>query len=101
MKNSIILLSLGLCLAGACANAGGVVERACRESERTAASDRLCSCIQNVAQKTLSFSERRKVAKWFRDPHRAQETRQSDRARDEVLWKNYKKFGDTARRTCG
>ncbi|MFT7593524.1 MAG: hypothetical protein ACI8R4_000837 [Paracoccaceae bacterium] len=78
----------------------GVIDRACRNSDR-AASAQLCSCIQKVANSSLNLTERRKVAKWFSDPHQAQEVRQSDRSSDEVLWKRYKAFGEKARKTCG
>ncbi|WP_406649504.1 hypothetical protein QEZ52_08690 [Aliisedimentitalea scapharcae] len=79
----------------------GVIERACRQSNRTAANPSLCRCIQKVANKSLSHSERRKVSKWFSDPHRAQEVRQSDNRSDERLWLKYKAFGQQAQKTCG
>ena len=40
------------------------------------------------------------AAKFFKDPHMAQEVRQSDRARDEELWRRYKAFGRQAAATC-
>lgn len=80
--------------------ASGVIERACRQSDRSAATPQLCSCIQKVANHSLSRTERRKAAKFFSDPHMAQEVRQSDRNSDEVLWKKYKAFGEKARATC-
>lgn len=102
---------LAFALLGACALAAatpapvlagpGVIDRACRNSNRDAASPKLCSCIQMVANSSLNLIERRKVAKWFSDPHRAQEVRQSDRRSDEVLWERYKAFGEKARKTCG
>lgn len=79
----------------------GVIDRACRQSNRTAANPGLCRCIQKVANRELSMGERRKVAKWFSDPHRAQEVRQSDKRSDEVLWQRYKVFGERAQQTCG
>ena len=78
----------------------GVIERACRQADRTAASPSLCRCIQRVANHSLKASERRKVAKWFGDPHQAQVVRQSDRRSDEVLWKRYRAFGERAERSC-
>lgn len=81
--------------------ASGVIDRACRKSDRSAATPQLCSCIQKVANKSLSLVERRKAAKFFSDPHMAQEIRQSDRSSDETLWKKYKAFGERARATCG
>jgi len=88
-------------LAPAPALAGlGVIDRACRGSDRSAASPQLCSCIQKVANASLNRGERRKVAKWFNDPHQAQVVRQSDRSSDEVLWLRYKAFGEQAKKTC-
>ncbi len=79
----------------------GVIDRACRKSDRSAVSPQLCRCIQKVANSSLSHGERRKVAKWFSDPHQAQVMRQSDRPSDEVLWKRYKAFGELAKKRCG
>lgn len=81
--------------------APGVIDRACRQSDRQAATPQLCSCIQRVANQSLNRTERRKVAKFFSDPHQAQQVRQSDRSTDEVLWKRYKAFGEQARNSCG
>ena len=80
--------------------AGGPIERACRQSGRQAATLQMCQCIQAVANINLSRSEQRKAAKFFKDPHMAQEIRQSDRARDEALWLRYKSFGKQAAATC-
>lgn len=81
--------------------ASGVIDRACRQANRSAATPQLCRCIQKVANHSLNRSERRKAAKFFADPHRAQEVRQSNRDSDEALWKKYKAFGEKARATCG
>lgn len=79
----------------------GVIERACRSSDRSAANPSLCRCIQKVANARLTATERRTVSKWFGDPHQAQVVRQSSNYRDEQLWERYKLFGDTASKTCG
>ncbi|WP_244868042.1 hypothetical protein [Vannielia litorea] len=76
-----------------------VLERACNKSDR-GASRALCSCIQRVADFELSRSEQRKGAKFFREPQLAQDTRQSDRPDNEVFWKKWKKFGDSAAASC-
>lgn len=81
-------------------SASGVIDRACRKSDREAATPALCSCIQKVANRELSRSDRRRVAKFFDDPHLAQEMRQSDNRSDEKLWLRYKEFGETARAAC-
>lgn len=80
--------------------APGVISRACKASDRPAANARLCGCVQRVANQTLTKTERRTVAKWFSDPHRAQEIRMSDRGSDERLWQRYKNFGETAKAVC-
>lgn len=79
----------------------GSIDHACRQAARPGATAKLCTCIQKVANKSLTRSERYKVSKWFLDPHKAQQTRQSDRRSDEELWKRYKRFGQRARQTCG
>lgn len=79
--------------------AAGVIERACMQSNRKA-SPSLCRCIQKVANSHLNGLERRKVARWFGDPHQAQEVRQSDRRKDAELWKRYKAFGARAAKVC-
>lgn len=99
---TLVALSVAILAAPAPALAGlGVIDRACRKADRTAASPQLCSCIQKVANVSLNRSERRKVAKWFSDPHQAQVVRQSDRRSDETLWERYKLFGTRAKDTCG
>jgi hypothetical protein len=104
MKQAVaILLCAGTVLWAAPAPvqaANGIIERACRSSGRSSATPQLCGCIQNVANSSLSRGERKKAAKLFKDPHKAQEIRQSDRRSDETFWKNYKAFGERARRIC-
>ncbi|MEM1077773.1 MAG: hypothetical protein AAGI09_04520 [Pseudomonadota bacterium] len=89
-----------LSLSGTAAQAGSI-ERACMSSGRRAANGALCGCIQNIANMTLSGSDQRKAAKFFAEPHRAQEIRQSDRASDEKFWDRYREFGAVAQNACG
>ena len=83
------------------ASAAGAIERACRQSDRSAANPRLCRCIQSVANQRLNRSERKVVSKWFLDPQEAQKVSRSDRRSDERLWQKYKLFGAAAARSCG
>ncbi len=76
------------------------VERACNRSDRGAATRALCSCIGHVADNTLSRAQMREGARFFNDPQRAQDVRQSDRRSDERLWQAWRDFGDTAQATC-
>ncbi len=78
----------------------GIIDRACRSSGRSAATPQMCGCIQKVANHSLTRSDRKKAAKFFKDPHMAQEVRMSDRRSDETFWKRYKAFGELARKSC-
>jgi len=80
--------------------AGGKIQRACLKADRKAATRNLCSCIQGAADQVLSRSDQRKAAKFFKDPQKAQDTRQSDNASNEAFWQRYKKFGATAKSYC-
>ena len=75
---SLTLAALILATTGAVAQAG-VIERACIKSDRRAASKTLCGCIQKAADVTLSNNDQRLAAKFFSEPHMAQEIRQSDK----------------------
>ncbi|MCP3972138.1 MAG: hypothetical protein GY717_17800 [Rhodobacteraceae bacterium] len=97
----VFAIAAVLTLAAGAAVEAGTIERACLKSDRTAANRALCGCIQDVADFTLSGTEQRLAAKFFKDPHMAQEIRQSDRQSHEVFWKKYKTFGRTAETYCG
>lgn len=77
------------------------IERACLNSDRRAANPPLCRCIQRVADQVLTRSDQRLASKFFSDPQRAQDVRQSDRASHEAFWLRYKAFGSTAEAICG
>ncbi len=82
------------------AASAGTIESACLKSERRAASRALCGCIQQAADVTLDRRDQRLAAKFFRDPHRAQEVRQSGRRSNSVFWQKYRRFGATAEAHC-
>ncbi|WP_460273998.1 hypothetical protein [Celeribacter sp. ULVN23_4] len=79
----------------------GAIERACMSSDRAANNSALCGCIQDVADLTLSNSDQRQAAKFFKDPQKAQDIRQSDNRSHEEFWLRYKAFGQTAAKYCG
>ncbi len=80
--------------------ATGDVSRACMSAGRTAASPQLCSCVQQVANQSLSGREQARAATFFADPQRAQDTRQSDNPNDEAFWRRYRAFTDRAATVC-
>ncbi len=103
LTNTALVLALALPVSVVIAppaEAGSTIERACLKSNRRAASRPLCGCIQRVADQMLTRSEQRMAAKFFSDPHRAQEIRQSDREAHEEFWKRYKAFGKSAGNIC-
>jgi hypothetical protein len=94
-----VILTAALSLA-ACGASAGPIERACLQSGRQAATPALCGCIQRAADQTLSRADQSRAATFFRDPHRAQEVRQSKRAADEEFWRRYRAFGAAAESAC-
>lgn len=81
--------------------ASGPISKACLASDRKARSRSLCGCIQAVADQTLTASEQRRAATFYRDPQKAQDIRQADGAANERFWKRYKAYGEAASRSCG
>lgn len=79
--------------------AAGPIDRACQQSNRSA-SPGLCACIQRVANVTLTGSDQRLAAKFFRDPAKAHDVRRSSRASHREFWQRYTTFGTTAEQVC-
>lgn len=75
----------------------GQIEAACLGSDRSAGNRALCGCIQSVADGTLSGRDQRQAAKFFSDPHLAQEARTGGSA---GFWDRYKVFGTLAEERC-
>ena len=101
IRSGVVAVLVGLTVAGVPVVEASTIRNACMGSDRRAATASLCSCIQSVADQILTAQDQRTAAKFFKDPHAAQEIRQSDRARDEAFWQRYRAFGDTARKVCG
>ncbi|MCV6597555.1 MAG: hypothetical protein OIF40_10800 [Mangrovicoccus sp.] len=97
------MLSTGLTLSALTPSPASAkqIERACMASDRRAATQSTCRCIQRVADQILTRPDQRKAAKFFKDPDEAQKVRMSDANRDEKFWTRYKDFGNTAIAVCG
>lgn len=78
----------------------GPIETACSRSDRSNGNRALCRCIQSVANQTLTRSDQRRAARFFRDPQRAQDMRTSSSTRDSAFWTRYRAFGSAAERHC-
>lgn len=96
----IILLAGTFLLAGASASLAGPISNACNGSGRAGANRALCDCIQQAADRTLSRSEQRRAAKFFKDPDEAQKVRASKSSSDNEFWRSYRAFGDMAEAYC-
>lgn len=81
-------------------NVSGQIAQACLDADRSAASPALCSCIQRVADNSLSNRDQARAVTFFETPQLAQDTRQSDRNSDEAFWQRYKFFSEAAKTQC-
>lgn len=97
MKRISTLLAAAILTTGA--SHAGIIESACNDSAR-GANRSLCSCIQQVADTKLNGSDQRLAARFFKNPHLAQETRQSSSRSKEKFWLRYKDWGQTAAQAC-
>jgi hypothetical protein len=97
----ILITALALSLPAGSAPAGDLIRNACLKAGRSGTSRALCSCIQDVADQRLQRKDQKLAASFFRDPHKAQEIRQSDRKSHETFWVKYKEFGYAAEEICG
>lgn len=97
MKAAFLGMTLAF-IAGAAA--AGPIENACNASQRSKGDRALCACIQQAADRTLQRSEQRRAARFFEDPHKAQEVRMSKSAADNEFWKRYRGFTDMAQAFC-
>lgn len=80
--------------------ASGPISRACLASDRKARSRELCGCVQAVADQTLTGGQQAKAVKFYSDPQKAQDIRQSKRPGDKAFWKAYSDYGKRAEQTC-
>lgn len=99
MKDRLMIAAAAVILTAPLAVAGPI-DSACMRSDRNARSTALCGCIQQVADMTLSRSDQRRAADFFKDPHRAQEVRMSKSNADNAFWTRYKNFASTAEAYC-
>jgi hypothetical protein len=96
----ILLVAVAATVIGAGAAFAGPIGNACLESPRAGGNAALCRCIQAAADATLTPAEQRRAARFFRDPHAAQETRASTTEADNLFWDRYVAFGRLAEGQC-
>ncbi|MGJ5619723.1 hypothetical protein [Sulfitobacter sp. MF3-043] len=113
---SVALVSLAACGGGSRYSSGnanrgyyaqpvlfatGPIHRACVSANRKAATPARCGCVQAVADQSLDAGDQRRGVQLFKDPHKAQEIRQSKNASNERFWLAWKEFGQNAAAACG
>jgi hypothetical protein len=76
------------------------IERACLQSDRPGVTREICRCIGDAANMTLTTSDMREGARFFRDPARAERIQLSDTRRNDDFWRRWRRFGDTAEALC-
>lgn len=81
-------------------SASGPISRACLSSDRKARSAALCGCVQAMANRHLGAGDQSRAARFWRDPQKLQDIRQSDNPRNEVFWTKWKAFGADVETTC-
>lgn len=101
MRRAFITFSVLTLLAACGASVNGELAKACIAADRAAANPRLCSCVQRVANQSLSTSDQALAATFFEEPQLAQDTRQSDNRGSEAFWKRYRAFTNSASSQCG
>lgn len=99
MFNRILIAAAAIALTAPLAMSGPV-SSACVASDRARGQSALCGCIQQVANQTLSRSDQRRAASFFRDPHEAQVVRMSKSNSDNAFWARYKRFTGAAEAYC-
>lgn len=100
MRAFLSTAALTLALLAPAAAMAGPIETACNRSDRQAATRAMCRCIDQVADQTLTRSEQRRAARFFRDPDEAQRVRMSRSAEDNRFWTRYRAFGEAAEASC-
>lgn len=73
----------------------GPIQSACLRADRRNASQRLCGCVQAVANRDLTRREQSRAVSFFDDPQKAQDARGGS-----AFWKKYRAFSNRAAQVC-
>lgn len=93
---------LAMCLVGLAGQvrAGNSVEAACLLTGGPGAPADFCTCMQKVADVSLSAADQKFAAYFLRNPGRAAEIRRSNPAGRRDFWHRFEVFAGAARRHC-
>ncbi len=99
MTRNFLAIGLAVATLAALPAQADTIRNACMKGERRG-DVRLCSCIQQAADRTLTRRDQNLAASFFKDPDKAQKIRQSSSSNHSNFWKRYKNFGATAQAYC-
>ncbi len=90
-----------LAMVGSCGSrVTGEIGKACVASDRSAANPRLCSCIQQAANRHLNQRDQELAATFFADEELANDIKINDSRSADAFWERYREFTRTAQRSC-
>jgi hypothetical protein len=100
MIRSLPIAALAVCamFTGSALSAGAISQACLGTGSKS--SQRLCVCIQQVADMTLNKSDQRLAAKIIKEPQKAQDVKMSKTAKDNAFWDKYSSFGQAAQAMC-
>ncbi|MEO0380151.1 MAG: hypothetical protein AAF252_07750, partial [Pseudomonadota bacterium] len=82
--------------------ATGPIQQACQADRRKQSSRARCGCVQAVADQSLSASDQRRGAGYFKNPQALQDVRQNQdsNASNRRFWAAWKAYGQAAAAAC-
>lgn len=80
--------------------ANGPISNACKASGRKGANQRVCGCIQSIANGSLTSSDQRLAAGFYKDPQKAQTVKMSKSTGHDAFWDRYKVYASRSERIC-
>ena len=99
MRTALIALPL-IALAACGPQVNGEIATACVAADRSAASPRLCTCVQQVAGQTLGRSDQAQLVEFFKDPELANDMKINNSRGADAFWDRYRVFTRTAEQAC-
>ncbi len=98
MRAAVLYLSI-LSLAGCGGGGASTPERACLTSDRSPGQE-VCSCVQQVADQTLSRRDQKLAAQIIGDPDKFREYQKSSNPSRKAFVERYRLWGSTSSEVC-
>jgi hypothetical protein len=88
------------CVGAGPSHAWQVIEAACKITGGPGASLQFCTCMQQVADLSLSLTEQKLAAFFLRNPGEAGEIKRRNPAHHQTFWTRFESFSLSTRRHC-